>query len=377
MPLRWAASRRIEFDNDGERAAGAIAYFWLAGTTTPFTVYSDAALTTPHDQDDAGALAGTSKADANGRWPEVWIPFSTTAYRERVVTAGGTQLWDTDSITRTDPVEEAASTVDDTQLLQTGDWVFSTVNETRTGFVRANGRTIGSATSGATERANADTEDLFTFLWNKLGNSQAAVGGGRGASAAADWAANKAIALPDMRGGHPMGLDDMGNTAGSFFSSVPFTNGAATTTGSLAGLNTHTLLTAQMPVTTPAGSITMAGSITFPSASRSVSFTPTGTVLVDGGASHDHSGGVTSVVTSNIGGGGVSTVVTSVVTGNTGNKALNATFTGNAGSGTFNQNTLTANWVQGATTFAGTSFGSGTAHNNVARAILGTYYIKL
>ena len=65
------------------------------------------------------------------------------------------------------------------------------------GWVRCNGRTIGSASSGATERANADAEDLFLFLWTNFADAQCAVSSGRGASAAADWAANKTIALPD------------------------------------------------------------------------------------------------------------------------------------------------------------------------------------
>jgi len=55
----------------------------------------------------------------------------------------------------------------------------------RSGFVRANGRTIGSATSGATERANADAQALFEYLWNTDANL--AVSTGRGASSNADW----------------------------------------------------------------------------------------------------------------------------------------------------------------------------------------------
>lgn len=387
MPLRWAASRRIEFDENGERASGAIAYFWLAGTTTPLTVYQDASLSTPHDQDASGALSGDSVADAIGRWPEVWIPFDDTAYRERVVTAGGVLLWDTDNITRTDPVEAAEDTVDDTQLLQTGDMVWRVADETRAGFVRANGRTIGSATSGATERANADVEDLFTFYWNKVGNSQLAVSGGRGASAAADWAANKTIALPDARGGQIIGLDTMGNSAGSFFTNVPFTNGAATTVGSLAGLNTHVLLTAQMPATTPAGSVTMAGSITFPSGSKSITF-PSQSITVtitepNSGNGHRHTSGLGTVSVNTdydrTGGGQGVTAVSSgdtalAVSGVT--AAFNQTLL-NSSPATFNQNVLTATWSQGVTSFTGTPFGSDAAHNNVSRAILATCYIKL
>lgn len=62
------------------------------------------------------------------------------------------------------------------------------------------GGTIGDASSGASVRANADQENLFTFLWNNLADTQAPVSTGRGANAAADFAAHKTITLPDMRG---------------------------------------------------------------------------------------------------------------------------------------------------------------------------------
>jgi hypothetical protein len=39
------------------------------------------------------------------------------------------------------------------------------------GFVRCNARTIGSATSGGTERQNADTQALFEYLWNTDANN--------------------------------------------------------------------------------------------------------------------------------------------------------------------------------------------------------------
>ena len=63
------------------------------------------------------------------------------------------------------------------------------------GWIIANDTTIGNGSSGATGRANADTEALFTLLWNKIANQWAPVSGGRGASAAADYAANKTLAL--------------------------------------------------------------------------------------------------------------------------------------------------------------------------------------
>lgn len=82
-----------------------------------------------------------------------------------------------------------------------------------TGWVLGSGKTIGSAASGATERANADTVNLFTLLWNSMADAEAPVSGGRGASAAADFAANKTIVVPDLRGRSIFGKDDMGGSA--------------------------------------------------------------------------------------------------------------------------------------------------------------------
>ena len=62
------------------------------------------------------------------------------------------------------------------------------------------GKTIGDASSGGTARANADTIDLFTLLWDNLADADAPVSGGRGASAVADYGLHKTITLPDARG---------------------------------------------------------------------------------------------------------------------------------------------------------------------------------
>jgi hypothetical protein len=67
------------------------------------------------------------------------------------------------------------------------------------GWLLVEGGSIGSALSGATVRANADTDDLFAYFWNNLSDALAPVSGGRGASAAADFAANKRLTLPDCR----------------------------------------------------------------------------------------------------------------------------------------------------------------------------------
>jgi hypothetical protein len=98
-----------------------------------------------------------------------------------------------------------------------------------TGWVIENGTTIGGAASGATGRANADTANLFAYLWTNFDNTALAIqnsdgtAGARGASAAADFAANKRMPTFDnsglvMRGtgtGTISGRSKVGPTAGS------------------------------------------------------------------------------------------------------------------------------------------------------------------
>jgi hypothetical protein len=74
-----------------------------------------------------------------------------------------------------------------------------------TGWLAANGDTIGSAASNATN-ASADYSALFTVLWDNWTNTDlpilnsAGAASTRGASAAADFSANKRLPLPDLRG---------------------------------------------------------------------------------------------------------------------------------------------------------------------------------
>jgi hypothetical protein len=83
---------------------------------------------------------------------------------------------------------------------RTGDAKLTYDDTADPGWIRANDTTIGNGSSGATGRANADTEALFTLLWNKIANQWAPVSGGRGGSAAADYAANKTLALSKALG---------------------------------------------------------------------------------------------------------------------------------------------------------------------------------
>ena len=118
---------------------------------------------------------------------------------------------------------------------QPGDVVMS-IALTKPGWVFANGTTIGSAASAATQRANADTINLYTVLYNSCANAQAPVSGGRGANAAADFAANKTITVLDLRGTVIGGMDvingsvSAGRLSGSMAST---TMGAALSVASL------------------------------------------------------------------------------------------------------------------------------------------------
>lgn len=94
-----------------------------------------------------------------------------------------------------------------TRRYTTGEVVLSIDITAPIGTVALNGTTVGSALSGATGRANGDTQALFELLWNRADNTllpiQDATGAAsvRGASAAADFAANKRMPLPTTQDG--------------------------------------------------------------------------------------------------------------------------------------------------------------------------------
>lgn len=106
---------------------------------------------------------------------------------------------------------------------ETGDAKITTRTAASAGWLLMNDGTIGSATSGATALAHASAQALYLHLWNTFSQTYAPVTGGRGANAAADWAANKPIALTKQLGraiavaGHGAGLTDrpLGATVGA------------------------------------------------------------------------------------------------------------------------------------------------------------------
>jgi len=82
----------------------------------------------------------------------------------------------------------------------TGDGKITLKTVPDAGWVMADDGTIGGPASGASNRGNADTQPLFELIWNNIANTWAPVSGGRGASASADFAANKTIKLGTILG---------------------------------------------------------------------------------------------------------------------------------------------------------------------------------
>lgn len=130
-----------------------------------------------------------------------------------------------DTVSTTDTLSSGFNKVNDNftevyaSIIQAGFIIDYVGSSAPTGWLVCNGSTIGSAASSATGRANADTETLFNLLWNNWANDQAAVSGGRGASSTVDFAANKTIAIPDLRGNVSAGIGSgafslIGNTFG-------------------------------------------------------------------------------------------------------------------------------------------------------------------
>lgn len=307
-----------QFDVLGRLLGGAKVYWIQAGTTsTPQNAYYDTGLVSP--------LPNPYTLDADAR-----IPFHYLAdgqIKVRIVDSSGVTRFEQDNILVIGPSsgEGGGGGVDPTTIFQTGDVLWMPIQGTRTGWTRANGRTIGSASSGATERANADTSALFSYLWSNFSNAICPVSTGRGANAAADFAANKTITLLDWRGYVPGGLDDMGNSAASRWTNVPVVSGDTITAGSILGAATNTLLTANLPPYTPAGSIVMGGSQT--------------------------------------------------VTGYL--KFLPGAGTGGAGTAVNTQD-LTINGSNFTAAFTGTAQGgTSTAFGNVQKTVLGTFFIKM
>jgi hypothetical protein len=269
-----------QFTENGEPMSGGNLYIYEAGTSTPADAFESFSLTAGTE------LPHPIELDASGRIPEFWV--DDGSYRVRLTDVAGNEIFDISSTTAIGASSGgggSGDSVSEESIFQAGDIMWQPVNGTRSGFVRANARTIGSSSSGATERANADTETLFLFLWNNFSNTLCPVSTGRGGSAAADWAANKTIATLDMRGRLPYGMDTMGNSAASIVA-------GATSAGGAFGQEEKAIAQANLPNVTFTDALTMAHthivSVSGTTGTQSASHSHSGTTSSDGEHNHDY-----------------------------------------------------------------------------------------
>jgi microcystin-dependent protein len=174
-------------------------------------------------------------------------------------------------------------------------------------------------------------------LWNTFANTQCPVSGGRGANAAADFAANKTIGIVPLYGTMLIG-NDLGS---GVLSGVPVISGSITTNGSYIGEVLHTITVGQLPPHTHG-------------------YSGSGTTAIES-ANHQHpettfmqSSGVTGP-----GSGGPAFLGNNVA----------SQFTGSENT------THTHSFSWSGTTDNGT--GGGAAENNTPRAMVGYWIIKL
>lgn len=249
--------------------SGGKLYFIQAGTTsTPQNAYQDAALTIP--------WPNPLTLDAAGNIPQLF--FADGSIKIRLTSSTGVPQFVADGILVVGPSGGGGggSTVDATTVLQTGDIKIRYGTGVIDGFVRANGTSIGSSTSGASENASAAAQALFEYLWNTDANLR--VLPSRGASAAADWSANKTIDLPDWRGRAIAGLADMGTSAAAWLTSTYFGT-SPIVLGAAGGNQSHTISLAELPTgitTSGVNTINVANasqSINVANASQSISVT--------------------------------------------------------------------------------------------------------
>jgi hypothetical protein len=229
---------------------GALLYTYVQGTVAQQqTTFVDSGLTI--------ANPWPLQADQNGRIPMFYMASGST--HVRLTDATGLVQFDIPNMLVIGPSGGGGGggSVDPTTILSSGDLKVKYGTGALSGFVRANGLTIGSAVSGATERANSDTQNLFIYLYGADPNL--AVSGGRSGNALNDFNANKTITLPDWRGRAIMALADMGNSPTTVLTSTYFGT-SPTVLGAQGGNQSVTLSLAQLPTgITSSGNINVSG----------------------------------------------------------------------------------------------------------------------
>lgn len=327
--LTIALQQQFSNTSPAQPLAGALLYFFVAGTVaTPQNSFQDFGLTIQNPN--------PLPADQFGRIPMFYL--ADGQVHVRLTDASGVVVFDYPTMQVIGPSSGGGGgggggSVDPTTVAATGDVKFRATSESLTGWVKVNGQTIGSASSGASQRANSDTQNLYVYLWNNFTNAHCPVAGGRGATGLADFGSNKTISLPDWRARVLTGLDDMGSSAAGIILASNVTSGGGdgpTTPAARGGEANHTITLAE----TASGSTTI--SFSDPTHSHATP-APGDGFFVD------------------------------VPSG------------GTAGYGSSGQKIIAPNTASASTGIAvtATDHGGNGAHNNLAPFVLGTWFLKL
>jgi len=235
------------------------------------SVYSSADLGTPN------VHTHPVVADGNARWPQVFFDDTDPDpddpavsgrrfYDVKVTDAAGVLIYHDHSVPIIGTVTGEGGggggvPVDQNALARVGDVKMKfcrSAEPADAGWVRCNGGTISKLGGVGTERANADTENLFVYLYTQHDPLICPVAGRTG-NALNDFNGGLAIKLPDFRGRAPFGVDAMGNGAPStgvganliapayVDTAIPAPGIARDTVGAVCGEDDIALATAQMP----------------------------------------------------------------------------------------------------------------------------------
>ena len=243
IPLALAQQQDI----NGRPLAGALLYIYQVGTVaTRQDSFPDVSL------NPAAPNPWPLVADVTGRIPMFYL--ANGFVHVRLTDALGVVQLDNPNMQVTGPSGGGGgggATIDPTTIAAVGDIKFRLDSATPTGWVKANGQSIGrSGCTGCTGRANDDTANLYTYIWNFCDQAHCpVVGASRLASAAANFSAGNPITLPDFRGRSPVGLDDMGSTAAGRIAAGNVTSGGGdgpTTAFATGGIASHTMIVSEM-----------------------------------------------------------------------------------------------------------------------------------
>lgn len=253
-------SGQQQFDNaTGAFLNGGKLYIYSPGTTTPAAIYSTVTLTSGTE------LPSPIILNSAGRVPAVYAANGTVrVYLKNSADVLQTDQDNTPLVTAASGTGTTVVIPDSTQLFTSSDIKIRFDDQPLEGYVRMNGKTLGSAASGGTEYAGAGAETLYKKLW---AFANVTLPAGKGVSSAADWSANKPLTLPDMAGRLIGARDDLGNGAAGNITATTVTG--PTAVGATGGFEKKVLVRANLP---------------------NVSFTNSGITLNDPGHTHPYAG---------------------------------------------------------------------------------------